>query len=113
MAGVNSAAHKEWMLATLNGKRIETEKRPTMMFSHGKLSVFGGINRLTGSYALVRNTVTMSDLGSTKMTGPPELVELENNFANTLRSVDAFEVSGSELTLSSNGAVVAVFQAQN
>ena len=109
MAGVNSAAHKKWTLTTLYGKDIETTKRPTMMFSHGKLSVFGGINRLTGSYALVRNTVTMSDLASTKMSGPADLMELEGNFAKMLRGVDSFKVSGNELMLLTEGNIVAVF----
>ena len=84
-----------------------------MTFSHGKLSAFGGINRLTGSYALVRNTVTMSDLASTKMAGPPELMELEKNFARTLRDVESFKVSGNELTLSAGDKVVAVFHTPN
>jgi len=111
MAGVNTAAHKQWRLTKLNGDKIDTNSPPTMMFAHGKLLVFGGINRLTGSYALVRNTVTMSDLASTKMAGPPDLMELENNFAKTLRAVDSFKVSGNELTLSSGGKVVANFLA--
>ena len=111
MAGVNAAAHREWTLTTLNGDKIETASPPTMTFAHGKLSVFGGINRLIGSYALVRNTVTMSDLASTKMAGPPELMELEKNFAKALRAVDSFKVSGNELTLSADGKVVAVFLA--
>ena len=109
MAGVNSAAHKEWTLTKLNGKAIEAAKRPTMLFSHGKLSVFGGVNQLTGSYALVRNTVTMSDLASTKMAGPPDLMELETNFAEMLRSVDSFKVAGNELMLLTEGNTVAVF----
>lgn len=112
MAGVNSAAHKEWTLTTLDGRKIETATPPTMMFSHGKLSVFGGINRLNGSYALVRNSVTMSDLASTKKAGPPDLMELENSFAKMLRGVDSFKVSGNELTLSTAGKVVAIFEAQ-
>jgi hypothetical protein len=111
MAGVNTAAHKEWRLTTLNGDKVDTSSPPTMTFAHGKVSVFGGINRLNGSYALVRNTVTMSDLASTRMAGPPELMELERNFAKTLRGVDSFKVSGNELTLSSEGKVVAVFLA--
>lgn len=111
MSGVNAAAHREWTLTALNGGKINTPTPPTMTFSHGKLSIFGGINRLSGSYALVRNTVTMSDLASTKMAGPPEIMELEKTFAQTLRSVDTFKVSGNELTLSARGNVVAVFHA--
>ena len=110
MAGVNTAAHKEWTLTVLIEEKINVASPPTIKFSHGKLSVFGGINRLTGSYALVRNTVTMGNLASTKMAGPPKLMELEDNFARALRAVDAFQVSGNKLTLSTDGKVVAVFR---
>jgi heat shock protein HslJ len=57
MAGVNQAAYKEWTLTALNGTEIVAEKPLTMKFEHGRVSVFGGINRLTGSYALVGNVV--------------------------------------------------------
>jgi hypothetical protein len=57
MAGVNQAAHKEWTLTVLNGEKIDSAKPPTMKFAHGKLSIFGGINRLSGSYALVDGSV--------------------------------------------------------
>jgi len=110
MAGLNQAAHKQWTLTTLNGKEIVAEKPPTMKFEHGKLSVFGGINRLSGSYALVDNTVTMGSLVSTKMAGDPALMELEGNLAKALASVDAFQVSGDELMLSNKGTVVATFR---
>ncbi|MGB7931994.1 MAG: group II intron maturase-specific domain-containing protein [Gammaproteobacteria bacterium] len=59
MAGVLQAAHKEWTLTMLNGKEIIAETPPAMKFEHDKFSVFGGINRLSGSYALLDNTVTM------------------------------------------------------
>lgn len=110
LAGVNQAAHKEWTLTTLNGKEVVAEKPPTMKFEHGKLDIFGGINRLTGSYALVDDTVTMGSLVSTKMAGDPALMELESNLAKALASVDAFQVSGNQLTLSSKGNVVAKFR---
>jgi hypothetical protein len=113
MSGVNTAAHKEWTLTALSGETINTPSPPTMTFAHGKLSIFGGVNRLSGSYALVQNTVTMSDLASTKMAGPPELMELEKNFAKVLRTVDSFKVSGNELTLLTDGKVVAAFEAAN
>jgi heat shock protein HslJ len=58
----------------------------------------------------VDDSVTMGKLVSTKMAGPPALMELERNFAKTLATVDGFDVSGKELTLSSEGAVVATFR---
>jgi len=108
MDDVNTAARKEWTLTTLNGQKIDTAKPPTMMFEHGRLSVFGGINQLTGSYALVRESVVMGDLVSTKKAGPPELMELESNFAKALAKVDGFKVAGNELTLFTDGDEVAV-----
>lgn len=113
MAEVNQAAHKEWTLKTLNGKEITAEKPPTMKFSHGQLSVFGGINRLSGSYALVDNAVTMGQLVSTKMAGPPALMELESEFAKALASVDGFHVHGNELALSSKGSDIATFHSED
>ena len=109
MSGVNTAAGRRWTLKALNGDEVRVAMPPTMLFEHGRLAIFGGINRLTGSYALVNGTVTMSELVSTRMAGPPELMELENSFAKTLQSVDSFHVHGDELALSSKGDVVAVF----
>ena len=110
MAAENQAAHKEWTLTTLNGKKIVAKKPPTMKFEHGKLAIFGGINRLTGSYALVDDSVTLGSLVSTKMAGDSKVMELESNLAKTLAAVDAFRVNGNELTLSSKGSIVATFR---
>ena len=112
MVDVNQAANREWTLVTLNGKKVTAEKPPTMKFSGGKLSMFGGINRLNASYALLHDTVTMGDITSTKMAGPPELMELESEYAKTMASVDSFHVHGDELELFSKGTVVANFSAQ-
>jgi heat shock protein HslJ len=113
MADVNQAANKEWTLVSLNGKEITAEKPPTMKFAKGKLSIFGGINRLSGSYALVGDSVTLGEIVSTRMAGAPGAMELENNFAKALRSVDGFHVHGNELQLLSQGTVVATFRAGN
>lgn len=110
MAEVNQAANKEWTLVSLNGKEVRAEKPPTMKFANGKLSIFGGVNNLSGSYALVGESVTMGELISTRKAGPPELMELEGNFAKALASVNGFHVHGKELQLLSNGAVVANFR---
>jgi predicted amidohydrolase YtcJ/heat shock protein HslJ len=112
MAEVNQAANKEWTLISLNGKEVASVKPPTMKFARGRLSIFGGINRLSGSYALVGDSVTMGEISSTRMAGPPELMELENAFAGVLRSVDGFHVHGTELELVSKGAVVATLRSQ-
>ncbi len=110
MAGVNTAADKTWVLTTLNGKKIEATKPPTMKFSKGRLAVFGGINRLTGSYALLDDRVVMGELASTRMAGPPELMDLESEFARTLSLVDEFHVHLDGLALLRQGSPVATFR---
>ena len=109
MDAVNTAAHKKWTLTELKGRKIDTAAPPTMMFEHGRLSVFGGINQLTGSYALVRQSVMMGDIASTKKAGPPVMMELERDFGSTLAKVNGFNVSGNELTLLTDGDAVLVF----
>ncbi len=111
MAGVNTAAGKTWSLTTLNGKKIAATKPPTMKFSKGRLAVFGGINRLTGSYALLDDRVVMGELASTRMAGPAELMKLESEFAKTLALVDGFHVHQDELALLRQGNPVATFRA--
>lgn len=110
MSEVNQAAGKEWTLISLNGKPIQVKKAPTMRFERGKLAIFGGVNRLGGTYALVGESVFMGNLMSTRMAGPPELMELESNFSKILASVDGFHVNGNDLELLSAGTVVANFK---
>jgi heat shock protein HslJ len=81
-----------------------------MLFSRGKLSVFGGVNEISGSYALVHDAVVMGDLVSTRKAGPPDLMDLEGRFVKALAGVDGFTVAGDRLTLLTDGAEVAEFR---
>jgi heat shock protein HslJ len=84
-----------------------------MKFEAGKLSIFGGVNRLTGVYALIDNqSVTLGELVSTQMAGPPERMELERSFSKTIARVDGFHVDGKQLDLLSGGKVVATFKSK-
>lgn len=113
MAEVNQAAGKEWILVSLNGKPVATDKPPTMKFERGKLAIFGGVNRMSGSYALIDNgSITLGQLVSTKMAGPSDLMELERNFSEIMVSVNGFHVRGNELQLLSEGRGVAEFRAR-
>lgn len=112
MVAVNSAANKDWVLSELLGGPIDAQSPPTMRFSGGRLSIFGGINQLSGSYALVDEAVVMGELVSTRKAGPPELMDLEQRFAKALASVNGFHVHGDVLQLLAGGEVVAVFQTE-
>ncbi|MEB3323072.1 MAG: amidohydrolase family protein [Synechococcaceae cyanobacterium] len=113
MDDVNEAAGREWILVSLLGEPVSTPRPPTLRAAGGRLSIFGGINRLNGSVALVRDRVVIGELASTKMAGPPELMALENRFAGTLRTVNGFHVKGTKLELLRDETVVATFRAGN
>ena len=110
VAHLGEIAGKEWTLAELNGKPVVAGKPPTLTFEDGRVSAFGGVNRLSGTYTLEDHTVTFGSLVSTKMAGEPALMELENNFAKALATVDGYQISGNELTLTSKGTAVAIFR---
>ncbi|MCR9292154.1 MAG: amidohydrolase family protein [bacterium] len=110
MAAVNSAADTTWVLTELKGESIESEAPPTIRFSSGRVSIFGGVNQLNGSYALVRDAVVMGELVSTRKAGPAELMDLEQRFARALAAVNGFHVHGERLQLLSGDEVVATFQ---
>lgn len=111
MSEVNQAAGREWILTYLSDEPVNTKRPPSMRFEKGRLSIFGGVNRMGGVYALVGESVTLGELMSTRMAGPPELMKLEAKFAKVMATVDGFHVSGNELELLSGGTVVAKFKA--
>jgi predicted amidohydrolase YtcJ len=114
MAEVNQAAGKQWRLVSLLGKPIKVENPPNMKFEGGKLTMFGGVNRLSGSYALIHNgNVVLGELASTRRAGPPELMELEAEFSKTMSTVNAFHVQGDMLQLMNGTEVVAEFRTGN
>ena len=113
MDDVNQAAGREWTLVSLLGQPVSTARPPTLRAAAGRLSIFGGINRLNGSVALVRDQLVIGDLVSTRMAGPPELMALEERFAGTLRTVNRFHLHGSRLELLRDETVVATFRARN
>jgi len=114
MAEVNQATGKVWTLVSLESNSVHQDNPPTMKFEGGRLSIFGGVNRLSGTYALIDNqSVTLGELVSTQMAGPPERMELERSFSQIMATVDGFHVDGRQLDLLSGGRVVATFQSQD
>jgi heat shock protein HslJ len=49
----------------------------------------------------------MGEISSTRMAGPPELMEREAEFARALRSVNGFHVQGNKLELPGNDKLLA------
>ncbi len=107
---MNEIAGKEWTLTALNGKNVAAGKPPSIRFADGRVPAFGGVNRLSGTYTMDDHAVSFGALVSTRMAGDPALMEQEADLAKALAAVDALQLAGSELALTSKDTVVAKFR---
>lgn len=110
MAGQSPVGHRS---RSRPGAQRSRSRAVAASAAAGRLTSFGGINRLSGSVARVGDRVVIGDLVTTRMAGPPELMALEDRFAGILRTVNRFHVHGSRLELLRDETVVATFRARN
>jgi len=106
----------EWQLssysdgnAVVSGTDIRTI---TLKFDNkGDIVGFSGVNTYFGGCNLDGNAISVGPLASTKMAGPPTLMELETVYLNLLGSVTGASISGDSLSLTDkDGSVVLVFE---
>ena len=85
---------------TLNGNEYDLAgDRPYIEFSNnGQVSGFASINRCSGSMQLDdQGRARWSPLASTRMAGPPELMQQESIFLEALQSVQRLSLEGIHL----------------
>ena len=85
---------------TLNGNEYDLAgDRPYIEFSNnGQVSGFASINRCSGSMQLDdQGRVRWSPLASTRMAGPPELMNQESIFLEALQRVQRLSIKGTHL----------------
>lgn len=102
-----------WRLVEAPGLDIpESARTPELRFGDepGHLSGSAGVNRLTGPYTMAGGQMSFGQLATTRMAGPPEAMEFESAYLESLRSVDAWRMRGEHLELIRDGTVVAVFE---
>jgi heat shock protein HslJ len=102
----------EWKLESLNGSPavLANGKYATILFASA-LSKFNGsavCNKYFGQYSKSGNTITIKEIGSTKMMCENDNID-ESSLFNALKSVDSFEIISGKLNLKSNGKTIAVF----
>lgn len=102
----------DWTLTQLagdDGARLPANEtaRPTLSIDgDGLVSGFSGVNRYTGSLsldALAQGQFSLGPVATTRMAGPPEAMDLESQFLETLSRVDAYGVEGDVLVLEGAG----------
>lgn len=101
-----------WELIELNGQTVEVTPPPTLQFVDGNVSGFGGVNQMGGTYNQTDRSLTFGPLRATRRAGPPDAMQLEARFTQTLARVDRFDVRDGALLLLSGNEVVAKLQQQ-
>lgn len=103
----------DWVLKQIEGAEVASllpsgAPAPSLNFGDdGRVSGFGGVNRLAGGLdldALTKGDFRLGQMISTKMAGPPESMQLENRFTRLLGEANGFKFgSGDSLSLTRDG----------
>jgi heat shock protein HslJ len=108
----------EWRLIEVEGEtaiRTEGERQPHLRFlrEESRLTGFTGCNTLSGQYELSGDSLRIpGPLATTRMAClRPDLNEQEQKLTGLLGSVRRYTISGRTLTLHSDKAVLARFEA--
>lgn len=105
-------AYTEWTLVELDGKPVqvgEAELAPSLVLDleEARVTGSGGVNRLTGSFALSEDELRFGPLATTRMAGSEEAMQREHAFLDALARVTSYELDDRTLTmLADDDAVV-------
>ena len=97
-------AYTQWTLVELHGEPVEVaadELAPSLVLDLEEAHVTGsgGVNRLTGQFALTGDELTFGPLATTRMAGPESAMQREGAFLAALERVTAYALDGRTLTL--------------
>jgi heat shock protein HslJ len=107
-------AYTEWALVELEGESVEVPSdqiRPAIVLDleESRVTGSGGVNRLTGPFALTGGKLRFGRLATTRMAGPEEAMRREERFLAALDRVTSYELDGRTLTLLTEDGQVARF----
>ncbi|HJR96117.1 MAG TPA: META domain-containing protein [Gaiellaceae bacterium] len=110
-------AYTEWMLVELDGAPVDIgpdEAQPTIVLDleESRVSGSGGVNRLTGTFALSESELRFGPLATTRMAGPEAAMQREQSFLAALERVTSYELDGTALTLLAGDDAVARLSAE-
>ena len=111
--GSQSLVGPLWMLLEIEGKPLIEQSAITIEFAEdGQVSGSAGINRYFGLAARDEaRELIFSQMGSTRMAGPPELMAQESTYLRLLQEVTSYDFAEGELQLRRGGSVVLRYRA--
>jgi heat shock protein HslJ len=106
----------EWTLTHIDDQPLVddvTDRPPTLTIdAEGQVAGFAGVNRYFGALdveKLRQGEFVLGPLGSTRMAGPPDRMELERRYLQRLGDADRAAAAGRSLQLTSEGKPALTF----
>ena len=101
----------EWRCTRLGASAPPADCMPTLtLAADGTASGFAGVNRWSGTCTSNGPTLAFGPLVSTRMGGPPERMELERKYLQSMATVTQWSIADGTLRLSDGSTVVAEFE---
>ncbi len=92
-----------WNLLQLNGQSLVQGTMITAAFSNGQVSGNGGCNTYSAGFSTNGANVSISYPVGSQMACPPEIMDQEGRYFQTLSSAATYEISGSNLIFRNGG----------
>ncbi len=108
-------SYTEWTLVELGSAPVEADeggRQPSIALDleESRIAASGGVNRITGAFALAEDELRFGPLATTLMAGPDEAMARERAFLDALARVTGYRLEGGSLTLLAGDEVVARFE---
>ena len=98
-ASFKSLENTSWKLTDISGEKIITKNINgketgiiTLDIADDRISGSGGVNKYFGSYTVDDGIIKMSNVGSTKMMGPEDLMKVEEKYFSILQDITNVEL---------------------
>jgi len=102
-----------WRLVSLPGQTpaaiAALAQAPTARFESGRVTGFAGCNRLTGSYTLQENRLTIGGVAGTMMACPEPAMSIERALHAALTGTLSYAIAGDRLSLTAGSGAVLLF----
>ena len=104
-------ASTQWQLVSPGFAGLD--KQPTLQFSENRLNASAGLNQISGEYQVDQRKLMVSPLVSTRMAGPPAVMNAETQYSQALQAARSFELTRNGQTLTLLGDTTLKFERIN
>lgn len=95
----DALAGTDWEIVSIDGAPVPASEPMVIGFGHdGRVSGSTGLNRLTASYSLTADYLTIGPLATSRRAGSPEQMALEHRVVASLAGMCPFRLTARDLS---------------